>query len=579
MLIKSITIKNWDATGDPYNRGGGRYLFYDENNDLIEAGNLITNGNTRVETDNFLVTCYSYNPASNVQLYNAIRTDDKNVATTAFGPYVSGVLSINDFLKIEFKTPKTISRIECCPKMRDARQDYSSAHVLDVIVTSSVNIEKSFHIEVTAGNTFNEIKEIIDPFIHDISEIGTIESTINTNISNIQTINGLSVKYDMPVNTNIKIALSNDGRNTYKIFDGSDWINISKSDVLNNGMLPSVLSNISANDLQTFLPTGSTLDAYCVLSTSNKYLSPILYDISLVNTQIVNKDDLRTKSVLINNFDWTGDEFANCGGRFLFYDIDDNLIESGNLISQTNTKCETDNFIVTCSGAHEDNYTRFGCYNAIRTDEKTTTNNSFSFVLKLGDTSSFLKIEFKIPVIIKKIVCSLKEKSTLGDYANAHKADAVFTYSTNKTDTYTIKHSTGSVLNEVNEIYLKQGILKKVYDLNEAKIETNTNTLTGFCKINSLNIIADEPTNTKLRFAISNDNKTTWYVFKNKSWSVISESDIINNGNTLQEMQNLTSINLNSISRNKNIDIIVKMITTDTNTTPSISSIKVNCVK
>lgn len=579
MLIKSITIKNWDATGDPYNRGGGRYLFYDENNDLIEAGNLITNGNTSVETDNFLVTCYSYFPDSNVQLYNAIRTDDKNVATLAFGPYVSDILSANDFLKIEFKTPKTISRIECCPKMRDARPDYSSAHALDVIITSETNIEKNFHIEVTVGNVFNEIEEIIDPFIHDINEIGTIESTINTNINNIQTINSLSIKYDMPTDTNIKIALNNDGRNTYKIFDSGNWINIDKNDVSNNGMPPSVLSSISASDLQAFLPVGSTLDAYCVLSTNNKYLSPVLYDISLVNTKLTNKNDLRTKFILIDNFNWVGDDFENAGGRFLFYDIDDNLVESGNLISQTNTSCETDNFIVTCSGIHNNDYTGFGCYNAIRTDEKTTTNNNFAFILKQGDTNSFLKIEFKTPTIIKKVVCSLKEKSTLGNYANAHKADINFTYNTNETDTYTIEHSVGSVFNEIDEIYLKQGILNKVYDNNEAKIETNTNTITGFSKIDSLNIIANEPTNTKLRFAISNDNKTTWYAFKNGSWNIVNESDIINNGNTLQEMQNLTSSDLNVVSKNKDVDIVVKMITTDSSITPSISSIEVNCVK
>ena len=75
-------------------------------------------------------------------------------------------------------------------------------------------------------------------------------------------------------------------------------------------------------------------------------------------------------SVIINNFNNYSSNGAS--GRFRFYDENDNLIKSGNLISQTDTRCETDNFIVTCSTTYNNSYNYYLPYDAIRTDKGIT---------------------------------------------------------------------------------------------------------------------------------------------------------------------------------------------------------------
>ena len=65
------------------------------------------------------------------------------------------------------------------------------------------------------------------------------------------------------------MALSNDNRNTYKIFNGSNWITIDKNNVVNDGMLPSFVNSLTENNLKSLLDNKS-LDAECTLKTNNQ---------------------------------------------------------------------------------------------------------------------------------------------------------------------------------------------------------------------------------------------------------------------------------------------------------------------
>ena len=91
------------------------------------------------------------------------------------------------------------------------------------------------------SETVGEIKEY-NFIAYNTNKIGIAETTISTNIQKIEMVKDINVNYGMPDDTEIRMALSNDDRNTYKIFDGSNWIVINKNDIASSVMLPSFVN-------------------------------------------------------------------------------------------------------------------------------------------------------------------------------------------------------------------------------------------------------------------------------------------------------------------------------------------------
>ena len=568
MYIKKVIV-DWGAVPGGYS--SLRILFYDLDGNLFESGRTISNTSTTAETDNFIATTSkvgwssgSYNPIS------AISTEVyKDINSASY--YYSNYTGANTFI-IEFKTIKPISKIKVCTKMYG-----DSTPVATLRVISIDDNEESYNIDDTSNNvgTIHEYDLQLD--VYDTDKIGIAETTISTNIQKIEIVKGINVDYEMPNDTEIRMALSNDDRNTYKIFDGSNWIVINKNDIASSGMLPSFVNSLTENDLQPFL-NGKNLDAYCTLKTNNIYRTPFIKNITLTEEKRYDKYEMPVSSVIINNFNNYSSNGAS--GRFRFYDENDNLIESGNLISQTDTRCETDNFIVTCSTTYNNSYNYYLPYDAIRTD-KGIIDKDYSMYVSTNGTSPFFKVEFKNPVSIGRIEWVRRIDgldNNVGTLSQTTSADFTINYIGDDSVTKTFALS-GNDCEIVEQTFLPYKGNKMRYYLNEASAETDINifsTSDQIIKIVDVDYVED--TNTKIRFAFTNDG-SNYKVFKSSSWQAINVSDVITNGNTADEIKALTFQDLNQLFNGNGLSILVKMKTNDEEKTPIIRKIVVQHAK
>ena len=565
MFIKKVTVK-WD---DSNAESELRILFYDQYGNLFESGDIISNNALDGETENFKVT-YTGTPyiSGYYPIYAVLTTSYKDIGSNLQYHCYAGIHGRDDGLfTIEFKTIKPISKIKICTYLDGDAKNGFFLDIYDIY-----------------GNTKSYTGYDSSPTIHEYNliayntnKIGIAETTISTNIQKIEIVKGINVNYSMPDDTEIRMALSNDDRNTYKIFDGSNWIAINKNDIASSGMLPSFVNSLTENDLQSFL-NGKSLDACCTFKTNNIYITPFIKNITLTEEKRYNKNKLPVTSIMINNFNNYSSNGAS--GRFRFYDENGNLIESGNLISQTDTRCETDNFIVTCSTTYNNSYNYYLPYDAIRTD-KGIIDKDYSMYVSTNSQSPFFKVEFKNPVSIGRIEWVRRIDgldNNVGTLSQTTSANFTINYigDDSITKTYTLS---GSDCEIAEQTFLPYKGNKMRYYLNEASAETDINifsTSDQIIKIVDVDYVED--TNTKIRFAFTNDG-SNYKVFKSSSWQAINVSDVITNGNTADEIKALTYKDLNQLRNGNGLSILVKMKTNNEEKTPIIRKISVEHAK
>ena len=565
MFIKKVIVA-WPATGNCFPRL--RILFYDHNGNLFESGRTISNTSTTAETDNFIVTA---SMGAEYDQYNPISAISTEVYKDFSGISVSYFCSVRRYgntFTIEFKTNQLISKIKVCTNTVQYSTLNATLRVIDI------NDKEESYIINDASNPIGTIHEYdIKTPIYNVNKIGIVETTVDTNIQEIQTVRSINVDYLMLDNTEIRMALSNDNRNTYKIFNGSNWITIDKNNVVNDGMLPSFVNSLTENDLQSFL-NGKSLDAYCTLKTNNQYFSPAIRAITLSEEKRYDKYKVPVTSItmLLNTT-------SDSGGRFRFYDENDNLIKSGNLISQTVTGCETDNFIVTCSTTYNNSIDSFLPYEAIRTD-KGITDIDYGMYKSNSSPYSTFKVEFKSPTNVNRIEW-VQTIAGLPDDAGINNTTSV-NYTINYIGNSTVtkqSESSGNDSEIVEQTFSPyEGDMQRYY-LNEATMQTDINIFSTSEQIMQIvDVDYVEDTDTFVRFAFTNDN-STYQVFKSSSWQTINASDVITNGNTTDEIKALTFQDLNQLYNRNGLSILVKMKTNDEEKTPIIRKISVKHAK
>ena len=565
MFIKKVMV-DWISTNYYPTL---RILFYDQDGNLFESGSTISSTDTKAETDNFIVTALTQAAGTHCYPINAISTEVYKDMNNVTRYYFASSPGFSNTFTIEFKTIRQISKIKVCTKIAADATPVATLRIIDFN-----DNKESYIIDNTSDNPGTIHEYDVKTPMYNINKVGIVETTIDTNIQEIQTVRSINVDYETPDETEIRMALSNDDRNTYKIFDGSNWIVINKNDITSSGMLPSFVNSLTENNLKSLLDNKS-LDAYCTLKTNNQYLTPKIKSITLSEEKRYDKYEVPVSSILI--------EFpSNCyiGGRFRFYDKDNNLIKSGNPISNEIAGCETDNFIVTCSvDAYESNNLCYP-YEGIRTDKDLLGKDYGMCVLQSGTTPTF-KVEFKNPVTISKIRWVKRIDGLDNDYgAKVGAASAHFSVNyigDNKTTkNIEISDEDCKVVENIFSPY--EGNMQRYY-LNEATMQTDINifsTSEQIMKIVDVDYVED--TDTFVRFAFTNDG-SNYKVFKSSSWQAINASDVITNGNTADEIKALTYKDLNQLYNRKGLSILVKMKTNDEEKTPIIKKIQVKHAK
>ena len=564
MLIKKATL-SWAGSGS-YSEL--RILFYDQCGNLFESGDIISNNTSDGETENFKVT---YGGESYTSYYNPIyavsTTSYKGIGYDSSYYCFKSSSSTNGLFTIEFKTIKPISKIKICTFLDTSARKRFYLDIYDIYGN-----KESYTGNDSSTGTIHTYDLQVD--VYNVNEVGTTETTISSNIQEIQTAKSLNVDYEMPDNTEIRMALSNDGRDTYKIFDGSNWATINKNDIASSGMLPSFVNSLTENDLQSFL-NGKSLDACCTLKTNNQYFTPAIKTMTLSEEKRYDKYKVPVTSIKMFLYTTSKDS----GGRFRFYDANDDLIESGNLISQTVTGCETDNFIVTCSKTYDNSIDSFLPYEAIRTD-KGITDMDYGMYKSNDSVYSTFKVEFKNPTSVSRIewVKTIAGLPNDAGINNTTSVNYTINYIGNSTITKQSKPS-GNDSEIVEQTFSPyEGDMKRYY-LNEATMQTNIDIFSTSAQIMQIvDVDYVEDTDTFVRFAFTNDN-STYQVFKNSSWQTINASDVITNGNTADEIKALTFQDLNQLYNRNGLSILVKMKTNNEEKTPIIRKISVKHAK
>ena len=110
----------------------------------------------------------------------------------------------------------------------------------------------------------------------------TIETTIANNIKQIDSVVESSIEYELKDNTEIRIALSIDGKTTYKYFDGNNWLTCTDKNLVKNnqGMTPNVFFNLTENDYKKLITTNSDIDVLVSLYTKDSNNTPKIKSIS-----------------------------------------------------------------------------------------------------------------------------------------------------------------------------------------------------------------------------------------------------------------------------------------------------------
>lgn len=297
--VKSIKFYNFVELSGSYGTAlNARFYDINKNLILIDFSNPIqTPTSTYYEDLNYIVTSYgSY--STQYYPHQAFHVGNKNLNLNlpqlgrTWIPETQHSTS-NDFLKIEFKFPQYISKIEVL-------NTYSSIQAVDMMdydIEFNDETIKTYHFKSNGkfspfsnstmtsfswdqnvlDSLFNELKFDKSKQIYD-SNIGLVETLDTNNFRNIpiNAIKKLKVLYTKPDNTLLSCLISFDKSQTWKTFDGNNWIAISDilpQNIILNGMEVSELNSL---DKQKLISGGfvGDLDFKIAMKTNNTNRTP-----------------------------------------------------------------------------------------------------------------------------------------------------------------------------------------------------------------------------------------------------------------------------------------------------------------
>ena len=226
---------------------------------------------------------------------------------------------------------------------------------------------------------------------------------------------------------------------------------------------------------------------------------------------------------------------------------------------------ETENFIITCNGTAWADNPMWYCSGAFRTDinKQCLADTNLYAGYNSGVVGAWIKCEFKTPVKLSKIesnICgsNLTISATWNtdiatvnvQFENETINDIVYTV-TKVASNHIDSHNISEVIHPINTI---------------ESIETSNN-----CRYNMLEKYVKYSIGGKrmsisdcdMHFAVSFDNRNTYYIYKNENWLTIDrDKEIINsNGMTLQELENVNNdLILTQFPSNTNFDLFMTII-------------------
>ena len=562
--VKEVLINNWHGSTNSW--CGNTTDFYDENFELIKCGNVISSNLLSAETDNFLIETNSTYSSGYLPLY-AFNNNSGNQYCSAS---TSSSSTADVYLKLTFKKPQYITKINTSILFWS-----SDKNKCDINLIYQDDTIDTYHVVSTHTNEVIKFDELFE--LYEIHEIQYLKTTVN-NFANFDVKSfsnfGLIGNNISENDCTFKFAIKFDN-NDYYTFKNKQWNSIveDKTEIFNNGMTLEEFISISKEDIVNHFGNVQTCDIFIsILNNKKIYDIPKLNSITKFFNNKIKQNVCLVDEMYFDNF-ISRMQNGDCGGRYLFYNENGKLIESGNLITDAITYAESENFIMEAYSVWNSS-SEYKVSNAFRTDDSDSISRSNvfcfgSFSNNADSVKLFLKLKFKTPQYISKILCNPSCDNIATSSCDIH-----LKLSEQEIKKYTI-HATGynqlTTLENLNDMFY--------HDDSIGIVKTNTNQIQNIGKIEKIQIVANELKDTKVRIALSTDSKHTYLKFNGTNWDDIQENDVINSGNTINEINDLTDQDFSSLNlTNKTLDFIICMETSDTTVTPNIEKIVVTSI-
>lgn len=264
------------------------------------------------------------------------------------------------------------------------------------------------------------------------------------------------------------------------------------------------------------------------------------------------------KKVVFKNMNTS---LSNLGiGSIRFYDGANKVIESGNIVTDTNLIGETDNFKCEVTGS------AIGYYpiNIINTNATTS--------YWISDSNNI-----SIEIYFKKLVDSISKISFIPLPSNltsigisGNFSIEVYGYDDKVIHEYTVTAKTNK--NKIQ--YIPTYELSKYYDINNngTIVTTDSTRLNNVSTIIKVDLEYDLNDKCDIRFLFSTDNKSTWFTIKNNVETTVAESNILSDGMTVSDMKSILGYDFSNVF---NLDVLCAMKSTDIHYTPILHRLKI----
>ncbi len=564
--VKSVLINNFGNSNDV----GGIFRFYDLDGNLIESGELITNTISYAETENFIITCNgtSWNSYSVWYCSGAFRTDVNKEClanTNLYGGYNAGVAGA--WVKCEFKKPVKISKIEsniCGGNLAISATWNTDTATINVQFENETIDDLVYTVTKVSSNYIDSHN--IAETAHLINTIECIETSNDCRYNILEKYNKYSIsgKRISESDCDLHFAISFDNRNTYYVYKNENWLTIDKDKEIinNNGMTLQELESINNNLMLAQFPSSTHFDLFMTIKNKNsKYgMAPLLKSL---DSYFLEKGEFNTFLIEeVNIYDFI---FGRWGGCYIrFYDKEGNLIRNDNIIQNTESIGETEMAIVKTNSVYNSSYSPV---NAIRTDDndEPVYKNLCGYSSATNYTNAYLIINFKEKQEISKI-----RLNTNIDYISCPGCKLKIKNSYSEKE-FSFKDLNYNEIVDITNFY-------DYYYYNNGIIKTNLNQLTNLNDFLSIQFIENSSNDTEIKYALSNDSNQNFYKFNftSDNWELINKTEIINSGNTSNELESLTREQCSKLDLiNKTLDVVAVLKTNDKTVTPKLSTILV----
>lgn len=266
------------------------------------------------------------------------------------------------------------------------------------------------------------------------------------------------------------------------------------------------------------------------------------------------------KKVIIKNL--SSSMLYNGIGLIKFYNNAEELIESGNVISDSTSLGETENFICV------PNMEQLGCHPV----KIIQTENDISESWYTTQSVASIEITFKKYIDSLSSFSIIPVPSSVVGITNEFEVE-FYDYEDVLLQSYKIMPI--STIGEVQTILTDE--LTKLYESDTLGLVNTTDygTMPNIEQILFINVNQEEEKNTKIRYLFSIDSGNTYFSIINQTMNIVDKNNILLDGMSKEDLENISDYKFDS---RVNLDIIVGVITTNHLYSPILHDMKVTYI-